>query len=69
MPTRAGRGCGTDVPPLASFFFPDFPFPFLYHPVHHVAMAAHSAAKAINTQEITDKARRELLLLLESVST
>ncbi|PIA93050.1 Vacuolar protein sorting-associated protein 33A [Cercospora beticola] len=30
-------------------------------------MAAHSAAKAINTQEITDKARRELLLLLESV--
>lgn len=67
MPTRAGRG--TDVPPLASFFFPDFPFPFLYHPVHHVAMAAHSAAKAINTQEITDKARRELLLLLESVST
>ncbi|KAI5366253.1 putative sec1-like protein [Septoria linicola] len=30
-------------------------------------MAVHSAAKAINIQEITDKARRELLLLLESV--
>lgn len=31
-------------------------------------MAVQSAGKAINTQEITDKARRELLLLLESVS-
>ncbi|KAK3675693.1 Vacuolar protein-sorting-associated protein 33 [Recurvomyces mirabilis] len=30
-------------------------------------MAAHSAGKAINTQDITDKARRDLLLLLESV--
>ncbi|CAK4030792.1 Vacuolar sorting-associated 33A [Lecanosticta acicola] len=30
-------------------------------------MAAHSAAKAINTQEITDKARRDLLHLLEGV--
>lgn len=30
-------------------------------------MAAHSAAKAINTQDITDKARRELLHLLETV--
>lgn len=30
-------------------------------------MAAHSAAKAINTQEITDKARRSLLQLLEAV--
>ncbi|KAM3420306.1 hypothetical protein BST61_g3590 [Cercospora zeina] len=30
-------------------------------------MAAHSPVKAINTQEITDKARRELLLLLESI--
>ncbi|KXS96872.1 hypothetical protein AC578_6216 [Pseudocercospora eumusae] len=30
-------------------------------------MAVQSAAKAINTQEITDKARRELLLLLEAV--
>ena len=32
------------------------------------AMAAHPAAKAINTQEITDKARRGLLQLLEGVS-
>ncbi|KAF2482502.1 Sec1-like protein [Neohortaea acidophila] len=30
-------------------------------------MAVHTAAKAINTQDITDKARRDLLLLLESV--
>lgn len=30
-------------------------------------MAAHSAARAINTQEITDKARRDLLQLLETV--
>ncbi|EGP88101.1 unnamed protein product [Zymoseptoria tritici ST99CH_1A5] len=30
-------------------------------------MAAHSAAKAINTQELTDKARRELLHHLEQV--
>jgi len=30
-------------------------------------MAAHPAGKAINTQDITDKARRDLLLLLESV--
>ncbi|KAK3719096.1 Vacuolar protein-sorting-associated protein 33 [Vermiconidia calcicola] len=30
-------------------------------------MAAHPAAKAINTQEITDKARRDLLQLLEAV--
>lgn len=30
-------------------------------------MAAHTAAKAINTQNITDKARRDLLLLLEAV--
>lgn len=30
-------------------------------------MAAHPAVKAINTQEITDKARRGLLLLLEAV--
>ena len=32
-------------------------------------MAAHSAAKAINAQEITEKARRDLLQLLETVST
>lgn len=30
-------------------------------------MAAHSPSKAINTQEITDKARRSLLQLLEAV--
>jgi hypothetical protein len=30
-------------------------------------MAAHPAAEAINTQEITDKARRDLLQLLEAV--
>lgn len=30
-------------------------------------MAAHPAAKAINTQDITDKARRDLLQLLEAV--
>jgi Flp pilus assembly protein TadG len=30
-------------------------------------MAAHSAARAINTQDITDKARRDLLQLLEAV--
>lgn len=30
-------------------------------------MAAQSAAKAINTQEIIDKARRDLLHLLEAV--
>ncbi|KAK4565497.1 Vacuolar protein-sorting-associated protein 33 [Recurvomyces mirabilis] len=30
-------------------------------------MAAYPAGKAINTQDITDKARRDLLLLLESV--
>ena len=32
-------------------------------------MAAHSAAKAIDTQGITDKARRDLLQLLETVRT
>ena len=31
-------------------------------------MAAHPAAKAIDTQAITDKARRDLLQLLEAVS-
>lgn len=36
--------------------------------VSHDAMAAHPAIKAINTQDITDKARRGLLLLLEAVS-
>jgi len=30
-------------------------------------MAAHSAVRAINSQEITDKARRDLLHLLEGV--
>lgn len=30
-------------------------------------MAVHAAATAINTQEITDKARRELLHHLEAV--
>lgn len=30
-------------------------------------MAARTATKAINTQDVTDKARRELLLLLEAV--
>jgi len=30
-------------------------------------MAAHPAVKAINTQKITDKARRDLLQLLEAV--
>ena len=45
---------------IRSVYFPS------QHQESHV-MAAQSAAKAINTQEITDKARRELLLLLESV--
>ena len=31
-------------------------------------MAANSAGKAINTQDITEKARRDLLRLLEAVS-
>lgn len=31
-------------------------------------MAAHPAAKAINTQELTSKAQRDLLQLLETVS-
>ena len=31
-------------------------------------MAAHPAAKAINTQEISNKAQRDLLQLLETVS-
>ena len=30
-------------------------------------MAVNTAAKAINTQDITEKARRDLLQLLESV--
>jgi hypothetical protein len=30
-------------------------------------MATNSAAKAVNTREIADKAKRELLRLLESV--
>ena len=38
----------------------------LIHAINYV-MAAHPAAKAINTQEITDKARRDLLQLLEAV--
>ena len=32
-------------------------------------MAAHPAAKAIDTQEITEKAVRDLLQLLEAVRT
>ncbi len=39
-------------------------FPFCINDV----MAAHSAVKAINTPEITEKARRGLLQLLEAVS-
>lgn len=40
---------------------------FLLYRHNKYVMAAHPAAKAISTQDITDKARRELLQLLEAV--
>ena len=39
----------------------------IQHPQQEDVMAAHSAVRAINSQEITEKARRDLLHLLEGV--
>lgn len=66
---RAQKRAKTDRPPPFALNKSDFipSFPQQHHLRLEDVMAAHSAVRAINTQDITAKAERDLLQLLEAV--